>query len=170
MITESVFIGLGANLDKPVEQLQKALSALKKLPDTEFLACSSFYSSVPLGSCEQPEYVNAVAEVATQLTPDALLTQLQRIEQAQGRQRKSERWGPRTLDLDIILFGNLVLKTERLTIPHYHFHAREFVLYPLLQIAPDLVLPDGNQLSDLVTKVPKNGLTELIPADKLRIA
>lgn len=170
MISKSVFIGLGANLNEPVKQLQQALCALKKLPETELLACSSLYSSAPLGPSDQPEYVNAVAEIETELTPTALLAQLQHIEQVQGRQRKAERWGPRTLDLDIILFGDLVLKSEQLTIPHYHFHAREFVLYPLLQIAPELVLPDGSPLSELVTKVPKNGLTELIPVDKLSIA
>ena len=170
MIVESVFIGLGANLKDPVAQLKSALESLQALPDTQLVSHSSLYSSKPLGPQSQPEYVNAVARINTALAPIALLDALQAIEQEQGRERKAERWGPRTLDLDIILFGGHVISSERLTIPHYHFHVREFVLYPLYQIAPELCLPDGTPLATLISQVPDNGLTELIPACDLRIA
>ncbi|BDX04703.1 2-amino-4-hydroxy-6-hydroxymethyldihydropteridine diphosphokinase [Planctobacterium marinum] len=170
MITESVYIGLGANLNDPVAQLKSALKSLQSLPDTQLVSHSSLYSSKPLGPQEQPEYVNAVAELRTELAPLSLLDALQVIEQEQGRVRKEERWGPRTLDLDIILFGKQIISCERLTVPHYHFHAREFVLYPLNQIAPALRLPDGTPLATLISQVPDNGLTELIPACDLGIA
>lgn len=164
VITEQVFVGLGANLNDPVTQIKSALLALQVIPETQLIAFSSLYSSTPLGPQGQPEYVNAVAKISTKLTPETLLDALQAIEQQQGRERKEERWGPRTLDLDIILFGEQIINTERLTIPHYHFHLREFVLYPLYQIAPELHLPDGTALSALLSQVPDKGLTELIPA------
>ncbi|MBV7387438.1 2-amino-4-hydroxy-6-hydroxymethyldihydropteridine diphosphokinase [Pasteurellaceae bacterium TAE3-ERU1] len=142
------FIALGSNLGNPVEQLERALTALKQLPDTQLSAVSAFYQSVPLGPQDQPDYVNAVAAVDTALSPLALLEQLQQIEQAQGRVRK-RRWGERTLDLDILLYGNDVIQSERLTVPHYDMHQREFVLIPLLEIAPDLIMPDGTPLHAL---------------------
>lgn len=162
--TESAFIGLGANLNDPIHQVQHALKALSLLPDSQLVQASSLYGSKPLGPKEQPDYVNAVAELATRLTPEQLLSALQRVEQEQGRQRKALRWGPRTLDLDIILYGDLVLNSERLTIPHYHFKLREFVLYPLAEIAPQLILPDGTPLQQLLKQVPQNGLERLISA------
>ncbi|MDP4536239.1 2-amino-4-hydroxy-6-hydroxymethyldihydropteridine diphosphokinase [Alkalimonas collagenimarina] len=155
------FIGLGANLDQPVQQLEQALNALRLLPASRFVNCSAFYGSKPMGPQDQPDYVNAVAELATTLAPEALLDELQRIEQQQGRQRKDERWGPRTLDLDLLLYGNQQIATERLTVPHYGLPEREFVLYPLHDIAPELQLPDGRMLRDLLTQVPRNGLHQL---------
>lgn len=155
------FIGLGANLGQPVQQLEQAVSALHQLPASRFVNCSAFYGSKPMGPQDQPDYVNAVAELATTLAPDELLDELQRIEQQQGRQRKDERWGPRTLDLDLLLYGNQQIATERLTVPHYGLSKREFVLYPLHDIAPELQLPDGRMLCDLLTQVPRNGLLKL---------
>ena len=165
-----VFIGLGANLAQPQQQLLLALSALQTLPETRLVNCSSLYSSKPLGPQEQPDYVNAVALLHTELTPLALLDELQAIEQQQGRQRKAERWGARTLDLDIILFGDQQIDCPRLTIPHYHFTQREFVLYPLAELAPELVLPDGRCLNTLLEQVPRNGLTVILPAAKIELA
>ncbi len=158
---ERVYIGLGSNLATPIEQLRSALAALAALPQTDLIAQSSFYSSDPLGPADQPRYVNAVAALDTELSPLALLDALQTIELEQGRTRKAERWGPRTLDLDILLFGERLLDEPRLTVPHYHMHARAFVLYPLAEIAPDLKLPDGRALIELLGACPYAGLERL---------
>lgn len=158
---ERVYIGLGSNLATPIEQLRSALAALAALPQTDLIAQSSFYSSDPLGPADQPRYVNAVAALDTELSPLALLDALQTIELEQGRTRKAERWGPRTLDLDILLFGERLLDEPRLTVPHYHMHARAFVLYPLAEIAPDLKLPDGRALTELLGACPYAGLERL---------
>ena len=162
---ERVYIGLGSNLATPLEQLRSALAALAALPHTHLIAQSSFYSSDPLGPADQPRYVNAVAALDTELSPLALLEALQTIELEQGRTRKAERWGPRTLDLDILLFGERLLDEPRLTVPHYHMHARAFVLYPLAEIAPQLRLPDGRTLTALLSDCPFVGLERLEPSD-----
>ena len=155
---ERVYIGLGSNLAKPLQQLRAALQAIARLPHSQLQAHSSFYSSDPLGPADQPRYVNAVAALDTALEPWQLLDALQGIEQEQGRVRKAERWGPRTLDLDILLFGERLIDDERLTVPHYHMHARPFVLYPLAEIAPNLCLPDGRALDELLAACPFEGL------------
>ncbi len=158
---ERVYIGLGSNLATPHAQLRSALAALAALPQTHLAAQSSLYASDPLGPADQPRYVNAVAALDTDLSPLALLDALQTIELEQGRTRKAERWGPRTLDLDILLFGERQLNEPRLTVPHYHMHARAFVLYPLAEIAPALRLPDGRALSELLSACPFIGLERL---------
>ncbi len=160
---ERVYIGLGSNLAEPVQQLRGALAALAALPQTKLLACSSFYASDPLGPADQPRYVNAVAALDCELAPLDLLDALQAIELRQGRLRKAERWGPRTLDLDILLFGQRLLDEPRLTLPHYHMHARPFVLYPLAELAPALSLPDGRRLTELLAACPFQGLERLAP-------
>ncbi|MGE8503767.1 MAG: 2-amino-4-hydroxy-6-hydroxymethyldihydropteridine diphosphokinase [Pseudomonas sp.] len=158
---ERVYIGLGSNLETPSQQLQEALGALARLPHSQLAGRSSLYASDPLGPADQPRYVNAVAALDTELEPWQLLDALQRIEQEQGRVRKAERWGPRTLDLDILLFGNRVISDERLTVPHYHMHARPFVLYPLAELDPELELPDGRHLRELLAACPFTGLERL---------
>lgn len=158
---ERVYIGLGSNLDTPRQQLHSALEALACLPQSRLAGQSSLYASDPLGPADQPRYVNAVAALDTELQPWQLLDALQRIEQEQGRVRKAERWGPRTLDLDILLFGERRIDDERLTVPHYHMHDRPFVLYPLAELAPTLVLPDGRPLSELLAACPFTGLERL---------
>ena len=160
-MTVRCYIGLGANLTTPMAQLQQAVVALRQLPDSQLVAVSSFYGSKPMGPQDQPDYGNAVAAIDTRLPPEQLLDALQQIEQQQGRVRKAERWGPRTLDLDILLYGDQVIATERLTVPHYGLREREFVLYPLYEIAPTLSLPDGTVLSSLLAQVPVNGLQKL---------
>ncbi|ACO80393.1 2-amino-4-hydroxy-6- hydroxymethyldihydropteridine pyrophosphokinase; FolK [Azotobacter vinelandii CA] len=155
---ERVYIGLGSNLADPAMQLCVALDALRTLPGTRLVAVSAFYDSDPLGPADQPYYVNAVAALDSALAPLELLDALQAIERKQGRVRKAERWGPRTLDLDILLFGNRQLHEKRLTVPHYHLHARPFVLYPLAEIAPGLRLPDGRPLDELLAACPAQGL------------
>ncbi len=155
------YIGLGSNLADPRGQLLAALEALGRLPMTRVTAASSLYASDPLGPADQPRYVNAVAALDTGLAPLALLDALQAIESEQGRVRKAERWGPRTLDLDILLYGDHVLDEPRLRVPHYHMHARAFVLYPLAEIAADLAMPDGRPLSAWLDDCPFNGLERL---------
>ena len=154
-----VIIAIGSNLGNPVEQAKVAIEALHHLPNSKVTAISSLYSSSPMGPQDQPDYINAVVELETNLEPLDLLNLTQKIELEQGRVRKDERWGPRTLDLDIILFGDHTIDNERLTVPHYGMKEREFVLYPLAEIYNDLTFPDGTTLSQLLTKVERNGLT-----------
>lgn len=158
------YIGLGSNLDDPVQQLHRALEALAQLPQTQRIACSRFYRSAPLGPQDQPDYVNAVVALDTDLLPEALLDALQAIEAAQGRVR-TRRWGPRTLDLDLLLYGNEVLATPRLTVPHPGLAERNFVLYPLAELVPDLQLPDGQRLEELLLRCDRTGLEPLAHGD-----
>lgn len=159
-----VYLGLGANLNQPIAQLENATRALAAHPDLTVVASSKLYGSKPMGPQDQPDYVNSVVLIETSLAPEALLDITQAIELEFGRVRKEERWGPRTLDIDVLLFGNELLNSERLTVPHYGMKTREFVLYPLNEISPDLVLPCGTHLSQLLVAVPLNGLTPLTDA------
>jgi 2-amino-4-hydroxy-6-hydroxymethyldihydropteridine diphosphokinase len=156
MNMERAYIGLGSNLADPAEQLREALKALAQLPQTVLSGVSSFYVSDSLLP-GQPRYTNAVAALDTGLAPLALLDALQGVENGQGRERL-ERWGPRTLDLDILLFGDRLIDEPRLKVPHYHMHARAFVLYPLAELAPGLILADGRALDDLLAACPFEGL------------
>jgi len=134
------FIGLGSNLEDPCRQLQRAFAEIEKLPGTRLLAQSSLYSSEPLGYADQSDFVNAVAKISTMLGPGELLQALLQIEQSHGRER-TFRNAPRTLDLDILLYGEVQLHEEGLTIPHPQMHLRAFVLKPLLEIAPEVIIP-----------------------------
>ncbi len=134
------YIGLGSNLENPGRQLQAAFAALAGLQDTRLLARSSLYRSAPVGFADQPDYANAVAKIITELPPQQLLQALLLTEQAQGRER-SFRNAPRTLDLDVLLYDDLQLEAHELIIPHPQMHLRAFVLQPLLEIAPDIVIP-----------------------------
>lgn len=154
------YIGLGSNLDAPAEQLRSALQALDQIAGTRLVATSSLYTSDSLLP-GQPRYTNAVAALDTDLAPLALLDALQGIENDQGRVRK-ERWGPRTLDLDVLLFGDQLIDVPRLKVPHYHLHARPFVLYPLAELVPDdFHLADGRSLAQLLQDCPFVGLERL---------
>ncbi|KXI23300.1 2-amino-4-hydroxy-6-hydroxymethyldihydropteridine diphosphokinase [Photobacterium sanguinicancri] len=153
------YIAVGSNLSEPVAQAKSAIEILKQQPDIQVVAASSLYSSTPMGPQNQPDYINAVVAIDTTLSPLSLLDRTQAIELEHGRVRKDERWGPRTLDLDIILYGDLEHHCERLTVPHYGMKVREFVLYPLAEIAPDLVLPDQSALQTLLADVDRNGLS-----------
>jgi 2-amino-4-hydroxy-6-hydroxymethyldihydropteridine diphosphokinase len=159
-VTTRAFIGLGSNLDAPAEQLRSALQALDKIDGIGLVAASALYTSDSLLP-GQPRYTNAVAALDTTLAPLALLDALQVIENDQGRVRK-ERWGPRTLDLDILLYGDQVIDVPRLKVPHYHMHARPFVLYPLAElVASDFCLADGRTLAQLLEGCPFVGLERL---------
>ncbi|MFL1552336.1 2-amino-4-hydroxy-6-hydroxymethyldihydropteridine diphosphokinase [Pseudomonas sp. D47] len=157
---ERIYIGMGSNLAAPDQQLRSAAQALALLPGTTLAGVSAFYKSDSLLP-GQPRYTNAVAALDSNLAPLALLDALQAIENDQGRERL-ERWGPRTLDLDILLFGDRLIDEPRLTVPHYQMHLRAFVLYPLAELAPaDLQLPDGRTLKALLTVCPFVGLERL---------
>lgn len=152
------YIGLGSNLENPEQQIRSAVDAIKQIPDTLLSGLSALYYSRPMGPQDQPDYMNAVAKLSTSLTPIALLDELQKIENDAGRVRKDNRWGPRILDLDILLYNNDVINSERLIVPHYGLKEREFVLIPLNEIAPTLTLPDGDAINELSQKIPSNGL------------
>ena len=154
------YIALGSNLQHPEQQLNLAAMSLDRLPNSRIERLSSIYRSDPVGPGEQADYLNAVICLATTLSPTELLTSLQRIEQDQGRER-GERWGPRTLDLDLLLYGDLDIATEKLTIPHPRMHERDFVLYPLHEISDTrMTLPDGRDLDTLLQQCPRGRLVE----------
>ena len=154
------FIGLGSNLDDPCRQLHRAFAALGELPDTSLLAQSSLYRSAPLGYADQPDFVNAVAKIATALAPQALLQALLEIERMHGRER-TFRNAPRTLDLDILLYDEVRLDEHGLTIPHPQMHRRAFVLRPLLEISPDASIPALGEARNALLKCIDQSLERL---------
>ncbi|MCO7227355.1 2-amino-4-hydroxy-6-hydroxymethyldihydropteridine diphosphokinase [Pleionea sp. CnH1-48] len=160
-MTAIAYIGLGSNLSDPIAQVNNALQALETLHDSKLLNASALYRSAPMGPQDQNDYINAVAELSTSLAPIDLLDALQAIENEQGRVRIGERWGPRTLDLDILLYNNKIIEHPRLTVPHYGMKERSFVLIPLAEIAPELVLPDNTPLSDLVANLAKDDIERI---------
>ncbi len=144
------FIGLGSNLGDPAEQVRAGMAALARLAATRVEACSSLYRSAPVGRQDQPDFINAVCRVRTGLAPAALMQQLLRIETAHGRDRRGGKGGPRTLDLDLLLYGNEAIHSESLTVPHPRLHERAFVLYPLSELEPDLAIPGHGPVRELL--------------------
>lgn len=157
MSLSRAYIGLGSNLQDPVAQVRRALQALDALPDSRLGPVSALYRSPPMGPPDQPDYINAVAALDTTLPPLTLLKHLQAIEAAHKRVR-DRHWGPRTLDLDLLLYGDLELGEQGLTVPHPGMHERAFVLYPLAEIAPHLRIPGRGSLHDLLQACPRAGL------------
>jgi len=155
------YIGLGSNLDEPELQIKRAFDGLANLADSRLVARSPAYRSAPLGPQDQPVYVNAVAGMLTLRAATELLSDLQTLEQRLGRREEERRWGPRRIDLDLLLFGDQTIETERLTVPHPGLMARNFVIYPLARIAPDLVLPDGTRLDILRRETGDAGLQQI---------
>lgn len=156
-----VFIGLGSNLDEPVEQVISARREIAALDDVTEVGFSSLYASPPMGPQDQPDYINAVMAIDTSLTPLSLLSQLQAIENNHNRVRL-RRWGARTLDLDILLYGEEQIDLPELTVPHIGIAERSFVLYPLSEIAePGLDVPGKGLLMDLLERCSKDGLERL---------
>jgi 2-amino-4-hydroxy-6-hydroxymethyldihydropteridine diphosphokinase len=146
------YIGLGSNLEDPRAQVQTALDEVGSIPGTRLLNTSSLYRSAPQGPQDQPDFINAVAEVETTLPADALLGYMQDIEQRHGRAR-TRHWGPRTLDLDLLLYGNMKINGDKLTLPHPHIASRNFVLCPLLELDPQIEIPDLGPASVLLEKL-----------------
>lgn len=155
------FIGLGSNLHDPKTQVREALDQLGTLPLTRLVRCSSLYRTPPMGPQDQPDYINAVAEIVTTLSAGELLARLQEIEQLHGRIRGEQRWGPRTLDLDLLLYGQEIIDTPALQVPHPGISRRNFVLLPLYEIAPRVVIPGHGPLVDLVEAVSAAGMDKL---------
>ncbi|MDD2723347.1 MAG: 2-amino-4-hydroxy-6-hydroxymethyldihydropteridine diphosphokinase [Methylovulum sp.] len=159
--TTLVYLGLGSNLAEPVEQVKSARHAIARISGVNELACSSLYRSLPMGPQNQPDYINAVMAISTRLSPQALLQNLQAIEKAHGRERKGQRWGARTLDLDILLYGELFIDLPELVVPHNGIAERPFVLMPLSEIAPHLIIPGKGRIDDLLVNCPMTGLQRL---------
>ncbi|RVU81763.1 2-amino-4-hydroxy-6-hydroxymethyldihydropteridine diphosphokinase [Leucothrix sargassi] len=147
------YIGLGSNLGASQDTLIAALAALEAHEAIKQIEVSSYYQSKPHGPQDQPDYLNAVAGFQTTLAPEPLLDVLQAIENEQGRVRTGERWTARTLDLDLLLYANDTINTPRLIVPHPWMTRREFVLYPLYELAPNLSLPDGSSLESYLADV-----------------
>lgn len=160
----TAFIGIGSNLDNPRQQVADAVAALRQLPQSQLVAVSPWYRSAPLGPKDQPDYINGVARLDTTLQPETLLAALQQIENRQGRTRDT-RWGPRTLDLDLLLYGNRTVTSPELIIPHPQLTQRNFVLFPLYDLAPALQLPDGTILAELLANTAAAGIVRVTDGD-----
>jgi len=143
------YVALGSNLNDPVAQVRAGAQALGKLPGTRLVCCSSLYRTAPVGVTEQPDFINAVCAADTSLPAGALMQALLDIERVHGRQRDIPG-GPRTLDLDLLLYGELVCQQPGLTLPHPRLHARAFVLYPLAELAPGLSIPGHGRVETLL--------------------
>ena len=158
---QPAYIGVGSNLEDPRAQVLAAITRLAQLPRTRLVLASKLYRSRPFGPVAQPDFVNAVAGILTQLDPNALMGELHAIESAMGRPERHEHWGPRIIDLDLLAFGSERREEPHLTLPHPGIVERNFVLYPLAEIAPDLVLPGLGRVADLAAAVTAEGITLL---------
>jgi len=154
------YVGLGANLEDPRQQLSKATDALARFPRTQLLARSSLYRSAPVGNVAQPDFVNAVAALRTELAPLELLDALLALEATQGRVRSVPN-AARTLDLDLLLFDDRVIHERRLEIPHPRMHERRFVLLPLAELNPNLIIPGHGPVADLLARVAGQDVTRI---------
>src|SRR5262245_51537075 len=155
------YIGIGSNLDEPRRQVQRALTALARLRESRFVVASSLYQTQPLGEIPQPVFVNAVAGILTRLSPEDLLTELRALERELGREPPRERWGPRVIDLDLLVQGRETRASDTLKLPHPGIAERDFVLYPLAEIAPDLEVPGLGRAAALRARVPDRGIVRL---------
>jgi 2-amino-4-hydroxy-6-hydroxymethyldihydropteridine diphosphokinase len=144
------YVGLGSNLNGPAKQLEGSYSALAEIPRTRVVGVSSLYRSAPFGGIEQPDFVNAVAALLTQLSAQELLLEFKRIEQQRGREQGGVRWGPRVLDLDLLVYSDQLIESEGLQVPHPGIADRNFVLLPLMEIAPELQIPGLGRTASLV--------------------
>ncbi len=156
----TAFVGLGSNLADPVAQVSRALAALDRLPRTRLVRRSSLYSSAPVGYLQQPDFINAVAQLETELAPRALLDALLALEHECGRTREF-LYSPRTLDLDLLLYDDMAHHEHGLTIPHPQMHLRAFVLQPLLEIAPDCIIPGVGQAAKAMRHCVEQSLKRL---------
>ena len=158
---QPAYIGVGSNLGDPRAQVLAALTRLAQLPRSRLVLASKLYRSLPFGRLQQPDFVNAVAGILTQLEPKTLMKELHAIESAMGRPEQHEHWGPRIIDLDLLAQGRERREEPHLTLPHPGIVGRNFVLYPLAEIAPDLELPGLGRVADLAAAVTAEGITLL---------
>jgi 2-amino-4-hydroxy-6-hydroxymethyldihydropteridine diphosphokinase len=156
---QPAYIGVGSNLQEPRTQVQTACAKLAQVPRTRLVLTSPLYASRPFGPVSQPDFVNAVAGLLTQLDPEGVLRELSSLESAMGRTAPHERWGPRIIDLDLLAYAHERRSTPSLTLPHPGIVERNFVLYPLCDIAPDLELPGMGRVAELKRRVTNDGLT-----------
>lgn len=157
----SAYIALGSNLEEPLHQVERAISELEAIANSKLVKRSHWYRSKAIGPGDQPDYINGVALLQTQLDGHSLLEELLSIEQKHNRIRHT-RWGPRTLDLDLLLLDNQIIQTDSLTVPHPRMKERNFVLYPLADLNPDLVLPCGKSINSLLAATSAAGLKKVI--------
>ena len=155
------YIGIGSNMDDPQRQVRGAFQALASLPDSRLIARSRLYRTRPFGPVQQGDFINAVAGLLTQLLPERLLAELRALEVAQGR-RREERWGPRTLDLDLLVFGDQTIKSDTLEVPHPGIAERGFVLAPLADVAPTLFVPGVGRVAELLQRLPDTGIEAIV--------
>jgi 2-amino-4-hydroxy-6-hydroxymethyldihydropteridine diphosphokinase len=155
------YVGLGSNLDDPVAQIRRALQGLRALPQSRLERASSLYASAPMGPLPQPEYVNAVAALLTQLSSLTFFQSLRQLERDLGREPPRVRWGPRRIDLDLLLFADERLQSGSLTLPHPGIVERNFVLYPLAEVAPELAIPGLGRVAQLAERAGTGGLRRL---------
>lgn len=160
-LPRTAWIGLGANLDHPPQQVLAAVAALAAQLDIKVTAVSSLYRSAPMGPADQPDYCNAVAQIDTELSPEALMERLLALERAAGRVRDHDRWGPRRLDLDLLSFAEVTRDTQYLRLPHPGIAQRAFVLVPWAEIAPEAVVPGLGRVTDVASLVNREGLQRL---------
>lgn len=153
------WLGLGSNLEQPVAQLNTALTLLKSQQGIEVLQISDFYRTPPWGDEQQDDFINAVAEIETGIGAMPLLRVLQSIEDTMGRQRSERRWGPRVIDIDLLLYGELVLQSDELELPHPRMHERAFVLMPLCQLDKALVIPGRGTVTELLKELDCSGIS-----------
>jgi 2-amino-4-hydroxy-6-hydroxymethyldihydropteridine diphosphokinase len=161
MLWQSAYVGLGSNLDQPELQVRRALAALDELAETRVMLRSALYGSKPLGPAGQPDFVNAVTGLLTRLALQPFFQALRALERALGRTAPRVRWGPRRIDLDLLVFGPERLESADLTVPHPQIAARNFVLYPLAELAPDLAIPGAGRVATLAARVEPSGIWRL---------
>ena len=163
-MTVRAYIGIGSNLDNPVAQVKEAIEELEYLPDTVFFAKSSLYGCKPMGPEDQPDYVNAVVAMDTLLSAANFLQELTRIEDLQGRARDGEKWGPRIIDLDLLMYGKQKINKPDLIVPHPGMHERDFVIIPLSELAGDVNVPGQGRLTALINTCENHSLRKLVTA------
>jgi 2-amino-4-hydroxy-6-hydroxymethyldihydropteridine diphosphokinase len=155
------WLGLGSNLEQPAAQLNIAIASLDSIAKIEVLQTSGFYRTPPWGDSAQDDFINAVVEIETGLGAMPLLRVLQSIENTMGRLRSERRWGPRLIDIDLLLYGDLVFQTEELEVPHPRMHERAFVLMPLLELEKSLVIPGRGKVAELLKNLDCSGISRL---------
>lgn len=160
------WLGLGSNLQRPAAQLQTALDKLSQLAGVELLRVSGFYRTPPWGDGQQDDFINAVALIETSLEPVPLLKALQSVENDMGRRRSNRRWGPRIIDIDLLLYGGLQLRSEELELPHPRMHERAFVLVPLCELDASLRIPARGVAGELLRTLDSSGISALNDAGK----
>lgn len=158
---QTLFVALGANLDNPKQKITDAIKCISQLDNFLLIKSSSLYLSAPMGPQDQSPFINAVVKLSTTDSPIDCLDKMQAIEADFGRIRKKQRWGPRTLDLDLLLYNEQIIDTDRLTIPHYGMQQRSFVIIPLAEIEPKLILPNGRSIAELSRLLGEQGIKKL---------